>query len=92
MKAETVDRLANAFEGAATRMGKGSKNPVGEVIEFLEWLLTIMRRFESQQRIRLDLQRFEEPPARVVFLVEGTLSHSPRLVANGSIQNSRRHL
>jgi len=82
MTPETVDKLATAIDSAFTRLGKGSNDPVGEVIVFLEWLLNILRRFDSKERIRRDLQQLEEPTAQVVSLIEGTLRHSPRLAGD----------
>lgn len=82
MEAETVEKLATAFEGAATKVGGGAdlSSSVSEVIRFLEWLLDILRRFQSQEQIRADLEELDEPSPAMVSLIEGTLLHLPRLI------------
>jgi hypothetical protein len=82
LKDETVETLATAMEDAAAKVSGGSdlRSSVGEVIRLLEWLLTILRQFQSPEQIRLDLQKLDEPSPATLSLISGSLGHSPRLI------------
>src|ERR1035438_5440574 len=82
MKPETAERLAIAFDRAATQ-ASGAANleeSVAEVTRFLEWLMVHLRRCASVEQVREFLLPLEEPDPAVLKLVLGTLRHAPRIV------------
>jgi hypothetical protein len=91
MKPENVERLVVAFDKAAAE-ASGQPNletAVGEVIQFLERLLAMLRRCATLDQIRSELLVMEEPSTSSLVIFEGSLRYFPRIM-NGWIRSTAK--
>ena len=94
MKRETADRLATAFDRAATEVSGGSdlRASVAEITRFLETLLVHLKRCDSVDTVRAALLGMEEPSHKTVRLIEGTLRFAPRITLDRMKQRAKDFL
>lgn len=82
MKKETAEKLAKAMDRAAVQITGGSdlETATSEVMEFLEWLLELMRRFRSYAQVRDTLLQMQEPSPKTRMLITASLRLAPSMV------------
>lgn len=82
LKKETAEKLAKAMDRAAVQITGGSdlETATSEVMEFLEWLLELMRRFGSYAQVRDTLLQMQEPSPKTRMLITASLRLAPRMV------------
>lgn len=70
------------MDRAAVQMTGGSdlEAATSEIMEFLEWLMELMRRFGSYAQVRDALLQMEEPSPKTRMLIEASLRLAPGMV------------
>lgn len=82
MKKETAEKLAKAMDRAAVEITGGSdlKTAISEIMEFLDWLMEVMRGFASYAQVRDTLLQMEEPSLTTRRMIEASLHLAPSMV------------
>jgi len=82
VKRETAENLAKAMDRAAVQITEGAdlETATSEIMEFLEWLMEVIRGFRSYAQVRDTLLQLDEPSPETRMLIIASLRLAPSMV------------